>query len=68
MRELAEMVTKAQQGAIDTMSGRISQSLDEIKDMALKMKEAYAREKQPAVEEKRKRHPTAALSGMSRRR
>jgi phasin family protein len=37
MRELAEMVTKAQQGAIDTISGRISQSLDEIKDMALKM-------------------------------
>ena len=39
MRELAEMVTKAQQGAIDTISGRISQSLDEIKEMALKMKQ-----------------------------
>ena len=43
MRELAEMVTKAQQGAIDTMSGRISKSLDEIKEMALKMKEPSAR-------------------------
>jgi phasin family protein len=39
MRELAEMVTQAQQRAIDTMSGRISQSLDELKRMALKMKE-----------------------------
>src|SRR5512147_2818900 len=39
MRELAEMVTKAQQGAVETISGRISQSLDEIKEMALKMKE-----------------------------
>ena len=47
MRELAEMVTKAQQGAIDTISGRISQSLDEIKEMALKMKEPYATETQP---------------------
>ena len=42
MRELAEMVTKAQQGAIDTMSGRISQTLDEVKHMALKMKEPFA--------------------------
>ena len=42
MRELAEMVTKAQQGAIDTMSGRISQSLDELKHMAVKMKEPSA--------------------------
>jgi phasin family protein len=39
MRELAEMVTQAQQRAIDTMSGRISHSLDELKHMALKMKE-----------------------------
>jgi phasin family protein len=50
MRELAEMVTKAQQGAIDTMSGRISQSLDEIKQMALKMKAPSATAKQPAAE------------------
>ena len=49
MRELAEMVTKAQQGAIDTMSGRISQSLDELKQMALKMKEPSAK-KQPTSE------------------
>src|SRR6266540_209850 len=56
MRELAEMVTKAQQGAIDTMSGRISQSLDELKQMALKMKEPYATEKQPSAT---KKQPTA---------
>lgn len=42
MRELAEMVTRAQRGAIDTMSGRMSQSLDELKDMALKIKDASA--------------------------
>jgi phasin family protein len=52
MRELAELVTKAQQGAMDKISGRISQSLDEIKDMALKMKEPYATEKQPSAKEK----------------
>src|SRR5512144_438982 len=45
MRELAEMVTKAQQGAIDMISNRISQSLDEIKEMALKMKHSAADEK-----------------------
>ena len=50
MRELAEMVTKAQQGAIDTMSGRMSKSLDEIKEMALKMKQPAAEEKQPSSE------------------
>lgn len=52
MRELAEMVTKAQQGAIDTMSGRISQSLDELKHMALKMKEPSAEEKRPSAKDK----------------
>jgi phasin family protein len=52
MRELAEMVTKAQQGAIDTMSGRISQSLDELKHMALKMKEPYATKKEPFATKK----------------
>jgi phasin family protein len=52
MRELAEMVTKAQQGAMNTISDRISQSLDELKQMALKMKEPSATEKQPAAEEK----------------
>ena len=49
MRELAEMVTKAQQGAIDTITGRISQSLDEIKEMALKMKEPSATKTQPTA-------------------
>ena len=44
------MVTKAQQGAIDTMSGRISQSLDEIKQMAMKMKAPSATAKQAAAE------------------
>jgi hypothetical protein len=52
MRELAEMVTKAQQGAIDTMSGRISQSLDELKQMALKMKEPSATKKEPFATKK----------------
>ena len=56
MRELAEMVTKAQQGAIDTMSCRISQSLNEIKQMALKMKAPSATEKQPSATGK---HPSA---------
>ena len=50
MRELAEMVTKAQQGAIDTMSGRMSKSLDQIKQIALKMKAPSATEKQPSSE------------------
>ena len=63
MRELAEMVTKVQQGAIDTMTGRISQSLDEIKEMALKMKEPSATEKQPTAEENQPpakgKHPSA---------
>jgi phasin family protein len=38
MRELAEMVTKANQEATSTINARISASLDEIKDMALKFK------------------------------
>jgi phasin family protein len=50
MRELADMVTKAQQGAIDTMSGRISQSLDEIKQTALKMKEPSTTKKQATAQ------------------
>lgn len=39
MRELAEMVSKANQDATNTINSRISATLDEIKDMALKMKE-----------------------------
>jgi phasin family protein len=40
MRELAEMVSKASQDAATTISGRVSESLDEIKDMALKFQQA----------------------------
>lgn len=40
MRELAEMVAKANQEATNTINTRISATLDEIKDMALKMKQA----------------------------
>ncbi|HSO42387.1 MAG: phasin family protein [Rhodospirillales bacterium] len=42
MRELAEMVAKSNEEATSTINARISATLDEIKDMALKMK-------QPAV-------------------
>jgi len=38
MRELAEMVSKANQEATSTINSRISATLDEIKDMALKLK------------------------------
>lgn len=40
MRELAEMVSKANQQASDTINTRISATLDEIKDMALKAKQS----------------------------
>lgn len=39
MRELAEMVSKANQQATDTINTRISATLDEIKDLALKTKQ-----------------------------
>ena len=42
MRELAELVAKSNEEATSTINARISATLDEIKDMALKMK-------QPAV-------------------
>ena len=38
MRELAEMVSKANEEATSTINARISATLDEIKEMALKMK------------------------------
>jgi phasin family protein len=38
MRELAEMVSKSREEATAAINGRISESLDEIKEMALKMK------------------------------
>ncbi len=40
MRELAEMVTKANEEVTDTMKNRITESLDEIKAAALKMKQS----------------------------
>jgi phasin family protein len=40
MRELAEMVAKANEGAADTINTRISETLDEIQQMALKMKQS----------------------------
>ena len=42
MRELAEMVSKANQEATNTVNARISASLDEIKDFALKLKQPAA--------------------------
>ena len=42
MRELAEMVSKANQEATSTINARISASLDEIKEVALKLKQPAA--------------------------
>lgn len=42
MRELAEMVAKSNEEATSTINARISATLDEIKDMALKMKQPGA--------------------------
>ncbi len=42
MRELAEMVAKSNQDATNTVNARISASLDEIKDYALKLKQPAA--------------------------
>jgi phasin family protein len=42
MRELAEMVSKANQEASNSVNSRISASLDEIKDFALKLKQPAA--------------------------
>ena len=42
MRELAEMVSKANQEASDTVDSRISASLDEIKEFALKLRQPSA--------------------------
>ena len=42
MRELAEMVSKANQDATNTVNARISASLDEIKEFALKLKQPAA--------------------------
>lgn len=40
MREMAEMVSKSNQEAANTINARISATFDEIKDMALKLKQA----------------------------
>lgn len=42
MRELAELVTKANQDATSTINARISASLDEMKEVALKLKQPAA--------------------------
>ena len=42
MRELAELVSKANQEATNTVNSRISASLDEIKEFALKLKQPAA--------------------------
>ena len=42
MRELADLVTKSHEQAMNTINSRISTSLDEIKDMALKLKQPSA--------------------------
>ena len=42
MRELAEMVAKSNQEATNTINSRISASLDEMKEVALKMKQPAA--------------------------
>lgn len=42
MRELAQMVAKSNEEATSTINTRISATLDEIKDMALKMKQPAA--------------------------
>ena len=42
MRELAEMVSKANHEATNTVNARISASLDEIKEFALKLKQPAA--------------------------
>ncbi len=50
MREVAELVTNAQQAVMDTVNARFSQSLDELKQMAMEMKEPSAKEKVPTAE------------------
>jgi phasin family protein len=42
MRELAEMVTKAQNATMDVISHRVSESLDELKQMASKTTQSPA--------------------------
>ena len=48
MRELAEMVTKAQHATMDVISHRVSESLDELKQMASKTIPPSAPKTKPA--------------------
>lgn len=50
LRELTEMIRKGQQEAIDKISDRISESLDEIKQMTLNIKQPAAEDNQPTGE------------------
>jgi len=47
MRELAEMVSKAQHGAVGAISDRVTQSLNELKNLGLKSTDAPAMQPQP---------------------
>lgn len=42
MRELADLVTKSNEQAVNTINSRIAASLDEIKEVALKLKQPSA--------------------------
>jgi hypothetical protein len=42
MRELAETVSKAQQGAVDALSDRVTQSLEELRHAAAAMPDGAA--------------------------
>jgi phasin family protein len=48
MRELSEMVSKAQQGAVETIGARVAQSLDELRQAALKSVPAPTMDPKPA--------------------
>jgi phasin family protein len=55
MRELAEMVSKAQHGALDTVSRRAVESLDEIRHMAMNTT-AASTPKAPSAEATNRTH------------
>lgn len=49
MRELAEMVSKAQQGAVDAITDRVTQSLGELKQAGLKPTDVPAANAKPTA-------------------
>lgn len=49
MRELAETVSKAQQGAVDAISGRVAQGLQELQPAAVMPEGSSAAKPQPAA-------------------